>query len=165
MLFPASFSAPHTADLGRFGLRLLAPEDTDADYRAVMASAPRIRGVFGPDNQWPPEDLSLASNTQDLERHLRESLANQSFAYSIWCDGDYAGCLYIKPFKSRLELDQRRARYRELCFLWVAEGWVADEPAMYAACHAWVASAFPVNGAAWPGRELTWDQWSAALAR
>lgn len=161
MLFPANFRAPLSADLDGYQLQLLSAEHAEADYRAVMDAAARIRGVFGADNLWPPADLSFEDNLADLVRHQQESLTNISFAYAVRQQADYAGCLYIKPFKSRLEHDRRRGIYRELCYLWVTEAFVAQEAAIYQRCHAWVRAAFPLEGAIWPGRELDWAQWDA----
>lgn len=161
MLFPDSFRAPKLATLGRFQLRLLVPGDAQADFQVVRESAARLRGVFGPDNPWPPDDLSFETNLADLARHEQESHANLSFAYSVWQQDVYAGCLYIKPFKSRLAADRRRGIYRELCFLWVAESFVAEEAALYTLCRSWVQHSFPLTGPVWPGRELDWAQWQA----
>ena len=161
MLFPASFRAPQRVDLDGYTLQLLSAEHAEADYRAVMDSAGRIRGVFGPSNLWPATDLSFEENLADLVRHQQESLANKSFAYAIWRQAEYAGCLYIKPFKSRLEHDGRRGRYRELCYLWVTEAFVSEEAAIYTRCRNWIGSAFPLTGMVWPGRELDWAQWDA----
>lgn len=161
MLFPLEFRASLQGACGDLTLRLLHPDDAVADYAAVLAAAHRIRGVFGPSNDWPPADLTLEENTQDLVRHLAESQSNQSFAYSLWRDGDYAGCLYIKPFKSRLEVDARRGRFRELCYVWVSEGFALEDASIYAQCKQWVQDHFPLQGAVWPGREVAWSQWEA----
>jgi len=161
MLFPANFSAPLRAELDGYTLQMLAAEHAEADYRAVMSSADRIRGVFGAANLWPAADLSYEENLSDLVRHQQESLSNKSFAYAILRQAEYAGCLYIKAFKSRLELDSRRGRYRELCYLWVTEPFVAEEAALYALCRNWVGAAFPLVGAVWPGREIDWALWDA----
>ncbi|MCO5975862.1 hypothetical protein [Ideonella oryzae] len=161
MLFPASFSAPSSASFEGLEFRLLGPEDADADHRAVLQSAPRIRGVFGPTNEWPPANLSFEDNLSDIRRHLAESQANKSFAYSIWRDSAYAGCLYIKPFKSRLEVDHRRQRYKEVCFLWVTNDLVSSEASVLASCRAWVLASFPVLRPVWPGRDVSWADWDA----
>lgn len=161
MLFPQSFHAPSDADLGMFSVRLLGPDDAQADYRAVTSSASRIRGVFGPSNDWPAASLTFEENANDLERHLTDSRSNRSIAYSIWMHQEYAGCLYIKPFKSRIECDRRRGIHRELCFLWVAEDFVRSELAIYGACKDWIGATFPVSAVVWPGREIGWSEWQA----
>lgn len=166
MLFnPANeFRAPDSAQCGGYTFRMLVPADADADYAAVMNSKDRIRGVFGNDNDWPPDDLTYAENAADLERHERESRSNVSFAYSVWRGDRYAACLYIKPFKSKLERDARRERFKELCYVWIAEGFVAEEQEIYAASREWVLQCFPLVAPVWPGREVSWAEWGAMSA-
>jgi hypothetical protein len=161
MLFSRAFHAPRTGFAQGLALRMLSPDHALADYEAVGESADRIRGVFGPNNDWPPPDLTFEANRADLARHWAESQANQSFAYSVWRGDAYAGCVYIKPFKSRLAHDARRARFKELCFLWVTNDAVADEAAILGACKHWIAEAFPLQAPMWPGRDLSWAAWEA----
>ncbi|NLR76433.1 hypothetical protein [Leeia aquatica] len=161
MLFPDRFSTPRTGQEGPYQFRLLCPADVTADHKAVMAAAERIRGVFGPDNHWPPATLTEADNLADLQRHEQDSLNRLNFAYSIWQDEHYAGCAYIKPFKSRLEIDARRGRFRELCYLWVSNDFVTQEEAIYQHTRHWINQHFPLRQPAWPGREWGWAQWAA----
>lgn len=161
MLFPDPFVTPRTGQDGPYQFRLLCPADVVADYAAVVSAAERIRGVFGPDNQWPPDNLTEAGNLTDLQRHEQDSLNRLNFAYSIWHDDRYAGCMYIKPFKSRLEEDARRGRFRELCYLWVSNAFVEHEAPIYQHTRHWVETHFPLRQPAWPGREWDWAQWAA----
>lgn len=158
---PVNFRAPDSADCGGYTFRMLVPGDAAADYAAVMGSKDRIRGVFGNDNDWPPDGLTYAENAADLERHEKESRSNVSFAYSVWRGDSYVACLYIKPFKTKREQDARRGKFKELCYVWIAEGFVAEEPQIYAASREWLVQCFPLMAPVWPGREVSWAQWEA----
>jgi hypothetical protein len=159
---PEDFEPQQTVDLQGMQLRVLAPADTEIDYRCVMAARARLRTVFGPTSTWPAADMSLAQNTADLVRHEAEFHAREAFAYSIWSPaGDYLGCLYIDPVKSRLEHDRRRERFDARCYFWASNEAFADDAAMCSRLQRWLAEAWPFAAAAWPGRAIGWEEWAA----
>lgn len=158
--------APLTQPLGPFRLSALHPDDAPDDHRAIVRSAERIRGVFGPDNQWPPAGLSYEENLRDLERHWGEFQRAEAFAYVVRDEaGRYLGCLYLKPFKSRIAQDARCGRFPWLAFLWVDEPVSgAPEAALHEQLRGWVASLLP-STPIWPGRDLSWASWGAMAER
>jgi hypothetical protein len=155
------FSPPRVAKVGHLSLRVLAPEHTHEDYAAVMGSADRIRGVFGPDNDWPAPDLSLADNTADLVRHAEEFDARQAFAYSLWVGSDYAGCLYVRPFKSRRADDARAGCWDAVVYLWMSTPYAHDDSNTYQQLNQWLTHEWRMSRLAWPGRQMSWAQWEA----
>lgn len=156
---PPDFSPPRTPEVGGFSLKVLAPDHTVQDYAAVVESADRIRGVFGPDNAWPEPSLSLEENTDDLRRHAQEFDEREAFAYSMWSGADYAGCLYIRPFKSRLEHDRRRGLWDAVIYLWMANRFAQLDELAFAQIRQWLLNGWPFETVVWPGRKLSWADW------
>ena len=131
-----------------------------------MACADDIRGVFGPDNGWPAKDMTLADNLSDLNRHEREFLAREAFAYSIFERSRarrYVGCVYIKPIKSRVEDDRRKALFNAQAFCWFSPVVTDREFATLAADEfvQWVKTSWPFTKVAFPGQTIGWNEWYA----
>lgn len=161
---PDDFPIPQALETPQFQLQVLAPAHALADFEAVRASAPRIRHVFGPENGWLDEALSYEDNLADLARHEDEFRRRVAFAYALLspCGGHYLGCLYLKPFKSRLAVDARRERFPAQAFFWLSEAGLAlDEAQVLATLADWLREAWPWRAVAFPGRAQSWGDWQA----
>jgi len=145
-------------------LAALAPAFAQVDFDAVRASAPRIRNVFGLRNDWPASDLTFEQNCADLARHEEEFNRGVAFAYALLDpEGEsYLGCLYIKPIKSRLAVDWRKARFQAQAFFWLsdaASGLSAE--LVLSVLSAWLHQVWPFAAVAFPGRVQAWPEWEA----
>lgn len=141
MFVPDDFQVP--AELLGDGFRLLplGPEHNVADYQAWTSSIDHIRATPGfAGSRWPSEDLGLAQNLADLERHARDAADRTGFTYTVLSpDGDVIGCVYIYPPRqpghdaevrswvraSRAELDEPLWR---AVSTWLAEDWPFRNP-------------------------------------
>jgi len=94
---PEDFTVPKVWECGRYRLRMLASDDAELDYAAVMESQSRLRA--GSPNGWPCEGFTLEENRADLRRHEREFLAREAFAYTVVRPDESAvlGCVYLNP--------------------------------------------------------------------
>ena len=165
-LVPSAFEPPRRASLNGFTLEVLGPRHAAADFLAVKSSANDIRHVFGPDNDWPSPDITFEQNLADLERHATEFQRRDAFAYAMLkSPTEYLGCLYIKPIKSRLAQDPRKALFDAQAFFWLSS---VSHPLSAATVHAtldhWLSTHWPFRAVAWPGRIQSWAEW-ARLAR
>lgn len=161
---PDDFHAPLELTTDRVALEVLSPRHAAVDFRAIRVNADRIRHVFGPNNGWPAADLSFEQNLADLARHQDEFKRRVAFAYAMLRPetGEYLGCVYIKPIKSKLERDFRKSAYQAQVFFWMAQseaGPCAEQ--VLALLVRWLKSAWPFAAVAFPGRLQTWDEWEA----
>ncbi|AMP16671.1 hypothetical protein [Collimonas pratensis] len=160
---PDSYSPPRFFQSDSFSLEVLSPKFAAQDFASVTASADAIRHVFGPANGWPDPQMSFAENLADLERHEREFLDHQAFAYSILSHDQeaYLGCLYIKPIKSRIENDLRKTAYGAQAFFWLdsqeTEGNFSAQ--VLAELQMWLKNAWPFSATVFPGRTIGWPEW------
>jgi hypothetical protein len=116
-LVPAAFEPPKRVSLDGITLDVLRPCHADADFQAVKSSANDIRHVFGPGNGWPAADITFEQNLADLQRHAGEFEQRDAFAYAMLkSPAEYIGCLYVKPIKSRLADDPRKALFDAQAF-------------------------------------------------
>jgi hypothetical protein len=168
-LIPDSFVPPRFHETHRLSLQVLSAANAVQDYECVMECADAIRGVFGPDNGWPSNEMTLAQNLSDVTRHEGEFFAREAFAYSIFEKSTtrrYVGCLYIKPIKSRLESDKRKALFQAQAFCWFSPVATENEFARQAADEIvqWVERSWPFTAVAFPGRTIGWDEWHSLAA-
>ncbi len=161
-MLAATFDPPRIQALQSFQLVVLGPAHAEQDYRAVRASADRIRHVFGPADGWPDANISWQENHADLVRHEREFNERIAFAYALLdLTGEaYLGCLYLRPIKPAHADDRRSRRYQAQAFLWlsVLQSAVTDRQAE-ADIRAWLGAHWPLAAVAWPGREPSWAEW------
>lgn len=161
---PPEFQPPRRFTTASFQLAVLSPEFADEDFRAVRASASSIRNVFGPHNDWPDADISFEENRSDLARHADEFDNRVAFAYALLDTGgsQYAGCVYVKPIKSKLEVDLRKQTFQAQVFVWLSV--LAPQFSMdlvVAELSRWFSQDWPFNAVAFPGRVQSWPEWEA----
>ena len=149
------FEVPEKLETSGFRLRMLTVNDLVKDYDAVMSSVEQLSKVW-PDSGWPA-GLTLEEDLIDLGWHQREFLGRSSFAYTVvdLAESKVLGCVYINPTRKRGHDAQ--------VYLWARE----SEPGtgldakLYAAVKTWLASDWPFENAAFPGRVIDWKTWRA----
>ncbi|MCU0869189.1 MAG: GNAT family N-acetyltransferase [Burkholderiales bacterium] len=141
----------------RFVVRPLRATDALQDWDAVMEAPARLRGVFGPGSDWPPDDLSLAQDWIDLAWHEKEFQMRTSFAWTVTAiDGARVlGCAYLFP-ATCADVDAE-------AYQWVRPSLrTALDAVLDRALRQWLAAALPALRIAWPGRDRPWDAGGAA---
>ncbi|PCE23222.1 hypothetical protein BWP39_26415 [Paraburkholderia acidicola] len=163
---PDSFVPPRVHETPRVVLEILSTVHAVQDYECVMSCADAIRGVFGAGNDWPARDMTFAENLADLDRHEREFHDREAFAYAVFDKSKercYAGCLYIKPVKSKIENDRRKALFDAQAFCWFSPVATDHEfPKVVAEeLVQWVQTSWPFTAVAFPGRTIGWLEWNS----
>lgn len=152
------FDVPVQWHGGEFVLVPAGPEWAELDFDAVMSSREALVHLFGPDDDWPPENLTLEEDRADLVWHAREFRARTSFAYHLLTlqRDRCLGCLYLYPTASR--------RYEAEAYLWIRSDVKTSAPRMEASIVDWVEECWPFSEVAWPGRAIAYEQWQAMNA-
>ena len=149
------FEVPLLLETNAYRLRMLSVDDVDKDYEAVMSSAEHLKDVW-PESGWP-DGLTLEHNLNDLDRHQREFLDRIAFAYTVveLDESRVIGCLYIDPTSKR--------GYDAEVYFWARESELESglDERLYRDVKRWLASHWPFENPAMPGREIAWDHWNA----
>ena len=150
---PKDFTIPLKYKTENYRLEVLTPKVGEIDYKAVMTSKERLRTVFGKSTQWPTDEMTLEENIADLRRHENEFKERKAFAYTVLdLSGKRCiGCVYIKP--------GRKAKYDCEVYLWVRESDLILDEDLYKNIKSWVIEKWPFTNIAFPGREITWEEW------
>ena len=155
LFVPAEFAVPSELSTASFTLRMLSIDDVEKDFEAVTSSAERLRKVW-PDSGWP-DGLTLRQNLVDLGWHEKEFQNRTSFAYTMVApdESQVLGCVYFYPTD--------KAGYDAEVFLWVRESEVAKDldEALFKVVQHWLASDWPFENPAYPGRAISWAQWDS----
>ncbi len=152
---PPNFDVPPTLETVQFKLRMLKITDVAKDYEAVITSIDHLQGVFGSRIEWPPRDLSFEQDQIDLGWHHKEFQLRSSFAYTVMTqdESQCLGCVYLFPsVKDGFEVE---------VYLWVRKSAYNDglDEVLYQAVKHWMAEEWPFTKVAYPGREISWDEW------
>jgi len=156
MFIPKDFEIPQGYQTADFLVRPLLIADVVKDYDAVMSSVDRLRGVFGPESLWPAADLSFEQDLIDLGWHHKEFQRRTSFAYTVfmpdnsWC----LGCAYIYP--------SAKTGYDAVAYCWVRSDSAHLDQALYESFRSFIAEKWPFQATAFPGRDPSWELWTAA---
>ena len=152
---PEEFAVPSELVTANFTLRMLSVDDVEKDFEAVTSSAERLSKVW-PDSGWPA-GLTLRQNLVDLGWHEKEFQNRTSFAYTMVApdESQVLGCVYFYPTD--------KAGYDAEVFLWVRESEVAKDldEALFEVVQHWLASDWPFENPAYPGRAISWAQWDS----
>ena len=152
---PKEFVVPSELSTADFTLRMLSVDDLEKDFEAVTSSAARLSKVW-PDSGWPA-GLTLRQNLIDLGWHEKEFQNRNSFAYTMVApdESQVLGCVYFYPTD--------KAEYDAEVFLWVRDNEVASEldKELFEVVQRWLASDWPFENPAYPGRTISWEQWDA----
>jgi hypothetical protein len=97
---PSAFETPSRLDLPTgHHLRPIRERDVDIDFPAVMGSRERLWARYGDAWGWPPATMTYQQDQDDLARHEREILAQETFNFAV-LDADETellGCVYVDP--------------------------------------------------------------------
>jgi len=152
---PKEFVAPSELSTADFTLRMLSIDDLEKDFEAVTSSAARLSKVW-PDSCWPA-GLTLRQNLIDLGWHEKEFQNRTSFAYTMVApdESKVLGCVYFYPTD--------KAEYDAEVFLWVRDNEVAGEldEELFEVVQRWLASDWPFENPAYPGRTISWEHWES----
>ena len=152
---PEEFTVPSELVAANFTLRMLSIDDVEKDYEAVTSSAARLSTVW-PDSGWPA-GLTLKQNLIDLGWHEKEFQNRTSFAYTMVApdESKVLGCVYFYPTE--------KAGYDAEVFLWVRESESARDldKELFEVVQHWLASDWPFENPAYPGRTISWEQWDS----
>lgn len=150
------FAVPEELVTPDFRLRMLTIHDVVKDYEAVIVSKPQLLELFPQWGPWP-EGLTLEDDLIDLAWHQREFTIRNSFAYTVVSlDGSrIVGCVYINP--------TRAVGYDAEVLFWARESAQGDpaDRALEAAVRGWVATEWQFANPAFPGRDMSWEEWKA----
>jgi hypothetical protein len=157
---PPDFDPPEELRAEGFVIRPLTIHDAVIDYDAVMTSIGTIRDSYFRAPGWPADDLSLMQNVIDLAWHTKERQFKTSFAYIAVDPDDRAelACIYIDPSaKEGFDADVQ---------FWVrsSEADTGLDERLFATVKDWIASAWPFERVAYPGREIPREEWEALPA-
>lgn len=154
---PEDFMVPDTLENEHFRIRMLTVNDVVKDYDAVMSSIDHLQGVFGPNSSWPSKDLSFEQDLIDLGWHQKEFQMRSSFAYTVVTldESQVVGCLYIFPTK--------KGDYNASITMWVRSSEVDNglDAILFDSIKKWISEDWPFQLVAYPGREISWEQWKA----
>ena len=152
---PPEFVVPGELSTDKFRLRMLSIDDVEKDFEAVTSSATHLSKVW-PNTGWP-HGLTLRQNLLDLGWHEKEFQNRTSFAYTVVThdEAQVLGCVYFYPTE--------KAGYDVEVFLWVRKSEVATDldENLFEAVRSWLATDWPFDYPAYPGREIYWDNWEA----
>ena len=161
---PDDFVHPLRAELptGQH-LRPMGPADTEIDHPAVMGSRDRLWSIYGEAWGWPPVDMTVEADREDLAHHEREIEAHESFLYGLFDDdeAELLGCLYVDPPTKAGEVGA------EISW-WVVDRLVGSdvERALDVFVPRWIDAAWPLPGPPrYVGRDLPWAEWNALPGR
>lgn len=154
---PESFIVPDSLVTSNLFVRPLLVSDADLDYQAVMSSINHIRGVFGPDDNWPQETLTLQDDINALMNHENEHERRTAFTYTVLNHkkDKCLGCIYILPIHSR--------QYDAQVFFWVTKDAydLGYENELYTAIQNWLKGSWPFKKVAYPGRNMDWGKYQS----
>ena len=152
---PAEYVVSSELVTANFTLRMLSVDDVEKDFDAVMSSAARLSQVW-PDSGWPA-GLTLRQNLIDLGWHEKEFQNRSSFAYTMVAsdESQVLGCVYFYPTE--------KAGYDAEVFLWVRESAAARDldKELFEVVQHWLASDWPFENPAYPGRTISWEHWDS----
>ncbi len=153
---PSDFEVPELLETTQLRLQPLTVNDVVRDYDAVMSSREHLRGVFGPNDTWPEDDLTLEQDLIDLGWHQKEFQRRGSFTYTVLDPSgrECLGCVYIYPTSAR--------GYDAEVVLWVRQSAYERglDPVLYETVRTWIAEKWPFENVAYQGREISWDEWA-----
>ena len=151
---PADFKVPDTLENQYFRIRMLTVNDVVKDYDAVMTSIEHLQEMY-PTSSWPTKELTFEQDLIDLGWHQKEFQKRSSFAYTVVSldESEVIGCLYINPTS--------KGDYDAEITMWVRAS-VLDQgldAILFNTVKEWVVKDWPFEKVAYPGREISWEDW------
>ncbi|WOH35934.1 hypothetical protein RI844_11125 [Thalassotalea fonticola] len=154
---PNSFNVPTFLDDEHFHFRVLEDSIAELDYEAVMSSQPKLKGIFGPDSDWPKSNMTIEENIASLKIHKQEFESRAAFAYSVFSrsQNKYLGSVYIDPSQSN--------KFDCEVYLWIRNDSLYLDKELYQTVLNWLQECWPFPKVAFPGREISWTEWAKEL--
>ena len=147
---PSGWEPPPPLRTASFRLAPLGPEHHDSDFLAWGSSIEHIRATpgfrpGGREDPWP-YPMAPEENVADLERHHREFVAREAFAYTVLApDADEViGCVYMYPDRTGSAAAEVRC--------WVTASRAELDGELAEAVRDWIAAEFPWTSVRYPGR-------------
>jgi hypothetical protein len=157
LFVPEDFRVPQHIEQPTYVLRPLTTAEVAKDYAAVMSSRQSLRQIFGNNDNWPAEQMTLEENYRDLERHQNDFEQRRGFTYTVeTATGDEClGCVYIYPCK--------RGTYDAEVYYWVRDSAKAQglEAELGTFVRSWLREVWPFGQPVFPGRDIAWEAWEA----
>lgn len=142
-------------------LRPIRAADVDLDLPAVMGSRERLWRIYGEAWGWPPEQMSVEQDREDLAHHEAEAEQRVAFNYALFdaTERELIGCCYIEP-------GTRAGTDAEVSW-WVRDEYVGTplEAALDAFVPQWITKDWPFASPSYVGREVSWADYLARPAR
>ena len=154
---PPEYQLPQVVECDGFVLRPIHMNDTPIDYDAVMTSVDHLFGSYWRAPDWPTEELSFTQDLVDLAWHTKERQFRTSFVYiAVSLDGKVQrGAVYIDPSaKEAFDADVQ---------MWVRASEVRSgfDELLFRTVKEWIARDWPFERVAYPGREISREEWDA----
>jgi hypothetical protein len=154
---PDSVTVPLEIETKYFRIRILKISDVVKDYDAVMSSIDHLAGVFGPGSSWPSADLTFEQDLIDLGWHQKEFQIRSSFTYTVMNldESRCLGCVYIYP--------SEKEGYDARVVLWVRQSEIKKglDEKLFSAVKIWLSEEWWFTAVAFPGRQLSWQEWDS----
>lgn len=154
---PDSVVVPLGLDTQEFRVRVLTINDVLKDYDAVMSSVDHIKGVFGPLDPWPEDDLTIEQDLVDLGWHQKEFEIGSSFAYTVvnLDESKCLGCVYVDP--------SDKAGYDARVICWVRQSELSNglDEKLFSTVKKWLSDEWWFANIAFPGRTISWQDWGS----
>ena len=157
LFVPADFIVPLRIETTDFILRKLTTRDVERDFEAVMSSVESLRQIFGPDDTWPSDEMTLQDNFSDLQEHEDHFAQRRGFTYTVLSPAEdlCIGCVYIYHWDHE--------PYDTQVYYWVRDSVkpAGLEDKLGEFLHRWLDDSWPIEKAIFPGRDVSWEDWEA----
>ena len=152
---PPDFDIPEGFEVDGIRARMLSVHDVVRDFDAVSSSAHFLKDMFPTWRGWPT-GLTIEQNLIDLGWHQKEFQLRRSFAYTLVTpdESKVIGCLYVEP--------PTRQGFDAEVYFWAREAGIGDaaDVALGAIVKPWIEAAWPFSRVAYPGRDISWEDWA-----
>ena len=122
-----------------------------------MSSIDHLAGIFGPGSSWPSADLTFEQDLIDLGWHQKEFQIRSSFTYTVMNLDECRclGCVYIYP--------SEKEGYDARVVLWVRQSEIKKDldEKLFSAVKIWLSEEWWFTAVAFPGRQLSWQEWDS----
>ena len=153
------FEPPKNTSLKNTYLEALAPKHNDMDYDAWSTSKEELRGIFGPNTEWPFDVHSKEQNREDLAKHYREFEEKVAFAYTLLNKEKNlcVGCLYI----GATPLQNHDARVD----FWFRTSHRHLESDFFDELKIWLKTKWCFTKVVFPGRNMSWEDYNTRVEK
>jgi len=155
LFVPMTFEIPKSLTTDHYRLEILTPGVAELDFDAVMSSKARLRSIFEENSDWPEDNMSLDDNIRDLLQHEKEFISRQAFAFTVLTltKDECIGCVYFNP-STVSEFDCE-------VYLWLRDSEIRLDTNLFENVKQWLVNHWPFKRIAFPGREISWDNWNS----